>query len=148
MSKTTIRDLMLHFPGEGSHLMLVASRSDGRIVGTVIGRELRTAVGTETSIGIDVGSKETTVTKVRVPRTVIKTVQFSKLYVDPSCRRNGVGRLLLTTLEKRAKEAASISCYVKPENIEAQKFYRKLGYQLSFIYDDGDMCFSKTLNKS
>lgn len=127
MSKTIIETIYQQYPGEGSHLSFIAMRRDRRVIGTLTGREFITVVG-------DPNAK---------PASIIRTVQFQRLFVNPQFRRLGVGRLLLKALEKRAKQCVSVSCYVKPSNKGALSFYRRCGYRVAFVYDDGDICVTK-----
>lgn len=127
MSKTIIETIFQSYPGEGSHLTILAMRRDKRVIGTVTGQEIITVVG-------DPNEK---------PARQIRTVQFARMFVNPQFRRLGVGRLLLKTLEKRAKQCVSVSCYVKPHNKGALAFYRRCGYGVAFVYPDGDLCMTK-----
>lgn len=123
--KTTISSMAMRFPDEGTQVMFIATRADGRPAGTVTGKEVIVKCGEDT----------------------VRTVTFARMWVEPTFRRNGVGRRLLEAMEKRAAQCVSISCYVKPSNVDAINFYKKCGFKLAFIYDDGDMCFSKPVRK-
>lgn len=129
MSKTIIETLFQNYPGEGSHLTFIAMRRDRRVIGTVTGKETITHIGDPT----DARAKP------------IRTVQFTRMFVDVKFRRLGVGRLLLKALEERAKQCVSVSCYVKPQNKGAIQFYKRCGYRVAFVYDDGDLCMTKFL---
>lgn len=132
MAKTYIEDIYQSYPGEGSRLTLIAMRADRRIIGTITGKEVLTVTSEPNER----------------PVRFIRTVQFQSLFVLPKFRRLGVGRLLIRALEKRAKQAVSISCYVKPTNKGALSFYKRMGYTPAFAYDDGDLCLVKNLRKS
>lgn len=129
MSKTIIESVYQSYPGEGSFLTFIAMRRDKRVIGTVTGNEIISVIG-------DPAAK---------PAQSLRTVQFSRLFVLPQFRKLGVGRLLLKALEERAKQAVSVSCYVKPHNKGAIQFYKRCGYRVSFVYSDGDLCMTKFL---
>lgn len=129
MSKTVIQSIYQSYPGEGSYLSFVAMRRDKRVIGTITGQEIVSVIGDPKA----------------TPVRSLRTVQFSRLFVLPQFRRLGVARLLLKALEKRAKQAVSVSCYVKPHNKGAIQFYKRCGYRVSFVYSDGDLCMTKFL---
>lgn len=55
---------------------------------------------------------------------------LGRLFVHPSCQRQGIGRALLETVESKAKRARCrfISLIVNPKATWAVKFYEKHGY--------------------
>jgi ribosomal-protein-alanine N-acetyltransferase len=69
---------------------------------------------------------------------------ISNLGVTAACRRRGLGRLLVSRLERRfALEAAGgVLLEVRISNAEAQEFYHRLGYQEAFLlsgyYSNGE----------
>ena len=69
---------------------------------------------------------------------------ISNLGVTAAYRRTGLGRLLVSRLERRfALEAAEgVLLEVRISNAEAQEFYRRLGYQETFLlsgyYSNGE----------
>ncbi len=57
-------------------------------------------------------------------------VQIGGLIVDPSCRRRGVGRLLMASAESWAAEAGCRQLYLRSSlcRTDAHAFYTRLGY--------------------
>jgi GNAT superfamily N-acetyltransferase len=57
---------------------------------------------------------------------------FSQFAVDPSLQGLGIGRLLLETVERRAREsgAREIACSMAEPDENLMKFYFKRGYRL------------------
>ena len=49
------------------------------------------------------------------------------VFVDPQAHRQGIGRLLMSTVEQRATDLAIMTLRV-PSSITAERFYQKLGY--------------------
>lgn len=56
---------------------------------------------------------------------------FSQFAVDPAVQGKGIGRLLLDTVERRAKEcgAAEIACSMADPDTDLKAFYFKRGYR-------------------
>jgi len=57
------------------------------------------------------------------------TIWLKKIYVDPACKGQGIGRALIETLENAFLPAAEIRLLVNPENAPAMAFYRHMGFQ-------------------
>lgn len=76
-----------------------------------------------------------------------RVAEFFRLFVREDERRKGHARKLLTECIAIAKAAGceSLSCYVKPRNHVAQWFYQRLGFNVVFIFGDGDLCMSRAL---
>lgn len=68
-----------------------------------------------------------------VGRTLPDEAELLLIAVDPGHRREGVGRLLLTTLEARLAESGARTMHleVRASNHAAQSFYAALGYTVS-----------------
>lgn len=49
------------------------------------------------------------------------------VFVGPQAHRQGIGRLLLSTVEQRATDLAIMTLLV-PSSVTAERFYQKLGY--------------------
>jgi ribosomal protein S18 acetylase RimI-like enzyme len=66
------------------------------------------------------------------------------LAVDPDCRRNGYGRLIMEEVERRirAKGCPKINLQVRATNKEVIRFYQSLGYS-----DDRVIGFGKRLEE-
>ncbi len=66
------------------------------------------------------------------------------LAVDPDCRRNGYGRLIMEEVERRirAKGCPKINLQVRATNKEVIRFYQSLGYS-----DDHVIGFGKRLEE-
>jgi len=54
------------------------------------------------------------------------------LAVSPSRRRRGVATLLMQEVESRLRGKGCIRCYllVRPENVDAQRYYEKIGWKV------------------
>lgn len=85
------------------HLCLAAQDESGTVIGFAIGRALP------------------------------EEGELLLIAVDPAHRREGVGRLLLTTLEARLAESGArvMHLEVRASNRGAQRFYAALGYAVS-----------------
>ncbi len=58
------------------------------------------------------------------------------LVVVPELRRQGVGRRLIEALKEEAKEYGKSYILLKcPEDLEANNFYKRIGFQLTTIED-------------
>lgn len=68
-----------------------------------------------------------------VGRALPDEAELLLIAVDPGQRREGVGRLLLTTLEARLAESGArvMHLEVRASNHAAQRFYAALGYTVS-----------------
>jgi ribosomal-protein-alanine N-acetyltransferase len=68
-----------------------------------------------------------------VGRALPDEAELLLIAVDPGHRREGVGRLLLTTLEARLAESGARTMHleVRASNHAAQRFYAALGYTVS-----------------
>ncbi|TQF66325.1 GNAT family N-acetyltransferase [Rhodococcus spelaei] len=68
---------------------------------------------------------------VRAAVTAVPTVEISKLYVLPDHHGEGVSHLLMSVaLERaRARGAAGVWLGVNQENVRAQRFYAKQGFE-------------------
>ncbi len=58
--------------------------------------------------------------------------ELAELYVEPSCRRRGLGRRLVGLAERVAREhgASQVTLLVNKANAAAQEFYHAMGYAL------------------
>jgi ribosomal protein S18 acetylase RimI-like enzyme len=54
------------------------------------------------------------------------------LAISPSHRRLGVASLLMTEVEQRLRAKGCIRCYllVRPDNLDARRYYEKIGWQV------------------
>lgn len=62
-----------------------------------------------------------------------RRAEIEHLTVSPAHRRQGVGRLLIQALDKRARQEPSIRClWLETQNINypAIQFYRRMGFRL------------------
>ena len=118
-----INQILRKFPDENENLLLVASEMSGVILGTVCLR-------------------------IKVSKSGINAAVFSSLFVAEEARRQKVGFLLLRECEAQAHKAGCqlITAYVKPSNTGAMAFYYKCGYQVGYLFDDGDLGICKQLS--
>lgn len=68
---------------------------------------------------------------VRAAVTLLPTVEISKLYVLPDHHGEGVSHLLMTAALDRARQAGAAGVWlgVNQENVRAQRFYAKQGFE-------------------
>jgi ribosomal protein S18 acetylase RimI-like enzyme len=55
-------------------------------------------------------------------------VWLKKIYVDPACKGQGVGKALIATLEQAFAPASEMRLLVNPKNFPAMDFYRHVGF--------------------
>ena len=80
----------------------------------------------------------------RIPR---KVALGRGLWVHPDYRRRGLGRALI---DAACQEAQLLGCFaysvnVDAMNMDAEAFYRAIGFAVVHEFDDGDLIFSKPL---
>ncbi|MDE6868247.1 MAG: GNAT family N-acetyltransferase, partial [Clostridia bacterium] len=63
-----------------------------------------------------------------------------EIFVDPLCRRKGLGKLLLYTAELKLKERGAQKSYCLPYE-EAIPFFTACGYKKTEVYNDELDCF-------
>jgi GNAT superfamily N-acetyltransferase len=116
----TIHGLPLIMPGQGSITLLTMTDHLGMVIATVQVQH----------VGLRVGN-------------------FSRLYVVDSHRQKGYGRALLGVADKLARKSGNeaLSCIVHPSNLQAQAFYRRLGFSVVSVWDDGDLLLSRPVMK-
>ncbi len=80
------------------------------------------------------------------------TVEIKRMFVSPSNRVNGVGKLILKNLEDWSKLMGYISCVLETgkRQIEAVNFYKKCGYTEISKYGqykdmENSLCFKKDI---
>jgi GNAT superfamily N-acetyltransferase len=80
------------------------------------------------------------------------TMEVKRMYVVPACRSKGIASLVLSELEKWAKEMAYNKCILETGNKqpEAIRLYSKNGYDRienygDYVDDMGSVCFGKMI---
>lgn len=64
-------------------------------------------------------------------RTIYKNFLIHVVWVDDSCRGNGLGRQLMNRAEQLAKARGCLQAQVDTLEVQAPDFYRKLGFNLA-----------------
>jgi len=110
--KTTIKQMMMKFPGEKCAMLFTATSKTGLLIGTVVLKDFSRG----------------------------ECAEFSRLFVDEKCRRLGVARALLAAAADAARKgkASGMSGYVNQTNTEALAFYRREGFMPVYRFHDGD----------
>jgi GNAT superfamily N-acetyltransferase len=113
-----IEQLNMSFPGEGDVALIVARVDDGEL-GEIIG---------------------TVCVHRRGP-----AAEFARVFVREPHRRRGIGRALLDEAAKVARAAGCIalSGSVNPKNLDARRFYARLGFNTAFQWPDGDLLITR-----
>jgi ribosomal protein S18 acetylase RimI-like enzyme len=116
----TINSLALVMPGQGAITLLTMTDALGKVIATVQVQH----------VGLRVGN-------------------FARLYVVDSYRQKGYGRALLGAADKLARHSGNeaLSCIVHPSNLQAQAFYRRLGFAVVSVWEDGDLLLSRPVMK-
>lgn len=84
---------------------------------------------------------------VTVKSSASTVVEFNRLWVAPSHRRQKIGSALLFRVEQSVKQsgAEAVSCIVRQKNAAAHAFYRSLGYFHAVVFQDGNDLWTKKL---
>ena len=81
-------------------------------------------------------NKDGQITGVITGHAYYNEVHISNLIIKAGCRRNGLGKKLVETVEEtysgKEYEKITVSTY----GFQAPEFYQKLGYTVEFIRDD------------
>ncbi|MFT4144702.1 MAG: GNAT family N-acetyltransferase [Mobilitalea sp.] len=78
-------------------------------------------------IGARIGEK--IVGGINACMTAFRILYVSTLYVEEGYRNQGIGRLLIKEMEKRAKEIGANMIRLDTFNWQGKEFYEKLGYE-------------------
>ena len=115
-----VHSLALVMPGQGSITLLTMTDTLGKVVATVQVRHVNKRVG-----------------------------EFSRLFVSEPYRQKGYGRALLCAAEKLARASGNeaLSCEVHPANLQAQAFYKRLGFAVAGVFDGGELLMSRPVMK-
>ena len=68
--------------------------------------------------------------------TAFAEIYVDDLWVQPSCRKKGLGRKLLEELENRFKDQGFNNINLVTSEFQAPKFYEKCGFDLEFIREN------------
>ena len=68
--------------------------------------------------------------------TAFKILYVSTVFVEESCRRKGYGRILITEMEKRAKELGVNTIRLDTFSWQGKEFYEALGYKIVGSYEN------------
>ena len=92
-------------------------------------------------IGIEDGDK--VVAGLHACMTAFKILYVSTVFVDEAYRRKGYGKMLITEMEKRAKELGANTIRLDTFNWQGKDFYEALGYQMVGSYENKDDGYSE-----
>ena len=71
-------------------------------------------------------------------RAYYDEVHIGDLIVDSNCRRSGLGRKLVETVENTYKGKGYKEVTLTTFGFQAPEFYRKLGYEIEFVRENED----------
>jgi len=83
------------------------------------------------------------ITGVITGRAYYNEVHIGDLIVDESCRGSGVGRQLVSTVEKAYQDKGYDVITLTTHGFQAPEFYKKLGYSVEFVREHKDPRLSK-----
>ena len=75
--------------------------------------------------------------------TVFKILYVSTVFVDENYRRRGVGEMLITEMEKRAKDMGVNTIRLDTFNWQGKDFYEALGYTCVGQYENAEDGYSE-----
>jgi ribosomal protein S18 acetylase RimI-like enzyme len=68
--------------------------------------------------------------------TAYSEIYVDDMWVDPSCRKSGLGRKLLETLENRFKDKGYNNINLVTSQFQAPDFYKKCGFEVEFVREN------------
>ncbi len=76
-------------------------------------------------------------------RAYYNEVHIGDLIVDSSCRKSGIGSMLVRAVEDAYKGKRYRKITLTTFGFQAPEFYKKLGYEVEFVREDEDPKLSK-----